>query len=211
MDSPQSHSSRWFGVRTMELTKAQEEGLPLLRGEEAAFASASSSRLTKSLKNPVLVLLALLAFSAVYLLGFDAGVARGEYTSLNAEEDYPLTIRVTNEYGGYGNLTKYPFLAEGYGINVEPYKETELRIGNPKDWATYTWARGTSPKDSLEMSVISPTVEQHLDVDAINIRVSMKNKIISKPDGGAFLPSPAHNRHPINTAAAAAAAAAAAL
>jgi hypothetical protein len=41
----------------------------------------------------------------------------------------PLTIEVNSDtYMGYGNLTKYPFLAEGYGGLVEPYRSSTLKV-----------------------------------------------------------------------------------
>jgi len=41
----------------------------------------------------------------------------------------PLTIEVNSDtYMGYGNLTKYPFLAEGYGVLVEPYRSSTLKV-----------------------------------------------------------------------------------
>jgi len=49
------------------------------------------------------------------------------YASTFADE--PLTIEVNSDtYMGYGNLTKYPFLAEGYGVLVEPYRSSTLKV-----------------------------------------------------------------------------------
>ena len=57
-------------------------------------------------------------------------------------------------------MTKYPFLADGYGVLVEPHVVTRLRVGAPKAWATYTWTVGATPKETLHLNETSATVEQ---------------------------------------------------
>lgn len=43
--------------------------------------------------------------------------------------DEPLRIEVNSDtYMGYGNLTKYPFLAEGYGVLVEPHRSSTIKV-----------------------------------------------------------------------------------
>lgn len=68
------------------------------------------------------------------------------------------TWRSLFKYDGYNNLTKYPWLSEGYGILIEPYRTTYLRVTEPVDDATYTWHVGTSTKPTLSLDDVSPTV-----------------------------------------------------
>ena len=160
MASPKSGTEALDGWR--------QETLPLLGTEQEPLQNKRSGL------RPILLLLSAVAILGIFLVGYDTGLAHGEEDILGmvADGDNSLVIEVSNVYEGYGNITKYPFLAEGYGINVEPYKRTELRVGNPKDWATYDWTQGSSVKDSLKVSATSPTVIEHVDKDAIFLTLS---------------------------------------
>ena len=143
------------------------EALPLISRSDASPGSLGGGR-GSSLRRPALFLASLLAVAGVFLVGFDVGIARGkEYYNLDATED--LHLDLVNEYGSQ-NLTSYPFLADdSYGVLVEPYKATEIRVGNPKEWAVYTFSVGSVPKASLKVAELSPTVEEHVNVHAVTI------------------------------------------
>ena len=115
----------------------------------------------------------LAALCGLVVVTFNAGRLRGEADMASFKASVagePLRVAAESDtYAGYGNMTKYPFLAEGYGVLVEPHRSSVLRVGNPKAWATYAWHVGATPKASLSLTAVSKDVEVHEGEDAVRV------------------------------------------
>jgi hypothetical protein len=94
-------------------------------------------------------LVALVAACGLVAAAFNAGRSLGEQDMAAFAAEVAgevLAVEVSSDtYLGYGNLTKYPFLADGYGILVEPYRSSTLKVADDND--THISEHSTKTKD----------------------------------------------------------------